>query len=65
MLNPLTEQVTEAFLKAARTQSDVVASRDHAAVKAMFDEVRSFFGDFTDRALEQSSYMIDRLVERL
>jgi len=27
--------------------------------------VRDFFGPFTHEALEQSSYLIDRLVERL
>jgi hypothetical protein len=26
--------------------------------------VRAFFGPFTDEALEQSSFLIDRIVER-
>ena len=30
----------------------------------MFEDVRSFFGAFTAEALEQSSYLIDRIVER-
>ena len=29
----------------------------------MFADVRAFFGDFTDEALEQSGFLIDRLVE--
>ena len=29
------------------------------------EEVRAFFGPFTHEALEQSSFLIDRLVERL
>ena len=64
MSNPLTSEVTEAFVRAATEHRAVVASGDTAGVTAMFEEVRGFFGDFTERALEQSSYMIDRLVER-
>jgi hypothetical protein len=30
----------------------------------MFQEVHDFFGAFTEQALEQSSFLIDRLVER-
>ena len=65
MSNPLTGKVTEAFVQAAAAHRDTVAATDHEAVTALFDRVREFFGDFTDRALEQSSYMIDRLVERM
>jgi chorismate mutase/prephenate dehydrogenase len=65
MSNPLTDKVTAAFVQAAAAHRDAVAGNDHEAVTALFDRVREFFGDFTDRALEQSSYMIDRLVERM
>jgi chorismate mutase/prephenate dehydrogenase len=64
MSNPLTSEVTEAFVRAATEHRAVVAAGDTAGVTAMFEQVRGFLGDFTDRALEQSSYMIDRLVER-
>ncbi len=64
MSNPLTREVTDAFVRAATEHQAVVVSGDTAGVTAMFEEVRGFLGDFTDRALEQSSYMIDRLVER-
>jgi hypothetical protein len=30
----------------------------------MFSEVHEHFGDFSEQALEQSSFLIDRLVER-
>jgi hypothetical protein len=30
----------------------------------MFAEVGAFFGAFTEQAMEQSSFLIDRLVER-
>ena len=65
MSNPLTDKVTEAFVQAAAAHRDALAANDHDAVTALFDRVREFFGDFTDRALEQSSHMIDRLVERM
>jgi chorismate mutase/prephenate dehydrogenase len=65
MSNPLTEKVTGAFVQAAAAHRDTLAANDHAAVAALFERVRGFFGDFTDGALEQSSYMIDRLVERM
>jgi chorismate mutase/prephenate dehydrogenase len=64
MSNPLTPKVTETFVRAAAAHRDAVNARDRDAVAAAFDQVRAFLGDFTDRALEQSSYMIDRLVER-
>ncbi len=64
MSNPLTAEVTAAFVRAAGEHEKIVRAGDSKAVTAMFEKVRGFFGDFTDRALEQSSYMIDRLVER-
>ena len=39
--------------------------RDQARFQAMFDEVRAFFGPFTDEAMQQSSYLIDRIVEHM
>ena len=64
MLNPDTAWVTEAFQRAAEELRDILARRDQASFNAMFEQVRSFFGDFTDEATEQSSFLIDRLVER-
>jgi len=64
MLNPRGGDVTTAFGSATREVADIIASGDQAAFDAMFDEVRGFFGSFTTEALEQSSYLIDRIVER-
>lgn len=64
MSNAATAEVTAAFIEAAKNIEQLVADGDHEAFKAMFTEVRSFFGPFTDQALEQSSFLIDRLVER-
>jgi chorismate mutase/prephenate dehydrogenase len=64
MRNPGTARVTAAFGDAAREIGEVLASGDQAAFQRMFDEVRGFFGEFSREAVEQSSYLIDRIVER-
>jgi chorismate mutase/prephenate dehydrogenase len=64
MGNPATPEVTETFNAAAREISDILATHDQAKFDAVFEEVRGFFGDFTREALEQSSFLIDRIVER-
>jgi len=64
MRNPRTGEVTEAFGEAARELADIIAHGDQPAFDGMFHEVRTYFGSFTTEALEQSSYLIDRIVER-
>ena len=64
MRNPQTSAVTGAFGAAARDVADVIARGDQAAFTQLFGEVRQFFGAFTDEAVEQSSFLIDRIVER-
>lgn len=63
--NPRTGDVTDAFNAAARELADILRRDDQARFQAMFEEVRAFFGPFTDEAVEQSSYLIDRIVERM
>ena len=63
MLNPDSERVIEGFQEAAAPLATVLATRDQTAFAQVFDEVREFFGDFTDEALDQSGFLIDRLVE--
>jgi chorismate mutase/prephenate dehydrogenase len=64
MRNPRTGEVTAAFEDAAREVADVLARGDREAFSALFAEVGRFFGPFTDEALIQSSFLIDRIVER-
>ena len=64
MLNPDTGMVTTAFEQAAGDLRTILAARDQAAFSQMFEQVRAFFGDFALEATEQSSFMIDRLIER-
>ena len=63
MLNPRTADVTGAFRDAAEELSEILGAGDQQRFDAMFDEVRRFFGGFTEEALEQSRFLIDRLVE--
>jgi chorismate mutase/prephenate dehydrogenase len=64
MRNPRTGEVTAAFRDAAAELASVLGDGDQAAFERIFDEVRAYFGDFTETALEQSSHLIDRIVER-
>ena len=64
MSNPHTEGVTEAFTAAASEVQKLIATSDEDGFRQVFEEVRSFFGPFANTALTESSYLIDRLVER-
>ena len=64
MSNPETARVTDTFVRAADELRVSVASGDRDAFARVFEHVHDFFGDFTERAMEQSSFLIDRLVER-
>jgi prephenate dehydrogenase len=64
MRNPELGAVTDAFRGAAAELAEVLRTGDQSAFEVMFAEVRAFFGDFTETALEQSSHLIDRIVER-
>jgi chorismate mutase/prephenate dehydrogenase len=65
MRNPAVPHVTAGFQRAAREVTDILISGDRDRFRSLFTEVRDFFGPFTHEALEQSSFLIDRLVERL
>lgn len=64
MRNPLSGEVTAAFGASVQELATVIAEGDQQAFTRLFDEVRAFFGDFTAEALVQSSFLIDRIVER-
>ncbi|HSJ64266.1 MAG TPA: bifunctional chorismate mutase/prephenate dehydrogenase [Gemmatimonadaceae bacterium] len=65
MWNPGTPSVADGLQAAAREVADILASGDASRFHAMFEEVRAYFGTFTEEALVQSAFLIDRLVERL
>ncbi len=64
MRNPRTREVTAAFEAAVRELAAIIAEGDQTAFNRLFEDVRGFFGDFTAEAVEQSSFLIDRIVER-
>lgn len=63
MLNPDSQHVISIFREAAADLSEILADGDQAAFDQVFADVRAFFGGFTEEALEQSGFLIDRLVE--
>ncbi len=64
MNNTLTPKMTEAFIQSAKQLADIVSRKDTAAFEEMFVTIQKQFGSFTQDALEQSSFLIDRMVER-
>ena len=63
MLNPDSNRVIDEFCKAAADLAEILAAGDQEAFDQVFADVRGFFGEFTEEALEQSGFLIDRLVE--
>jgi chorismate mutase/prephenate dehydrogenase len=63
MLNPDASRIIDLFQAAASDLADILARQDQRAFDAVFANVRAFFGEFTDEALDQSGFLIDRLVE--
>lgn len=64
MSNPQTPGVTAEFIAAAQELREAVTGGDRETFRRLFAEVQRHMGDFRDQALDQSSYLIDRLVER-
>jgi chorismate mutase/prephenate dehydrogenase len=64
MRNPRAGEVTSTLRAAAEEVAGVIERCDQEGFTALFDEVRAFFGPFTTEALQQSTYLIDRIVER-
>lgn len=64
MRNGGTRGVTDTFRAAADEIAGVLQSGDQARFEALFEEVRAYFGEFTREAIAESSFLIDRLVER-
>ena len=64
MNNPESEKVLNALQTAGEELRAVVLSKDSERFNKIFAEVHTHFGNFSEQALEQSSFLIDRLVER-
>ena len=68
-VNPETPQITTAFREALNEWIDIAQPpddlQDSEQFNSAFREVSEYFGSFSKQALDQSGYLIDRLVERL
>lgn len=64
MNNSETETVFNALQSAGEELRSIVLTKDREKFRALFAEVHDHFGGFSEQALEQSSFLIDRLVER-
>ncbi len=64
MNNPETERILHALQNAGDELREIVLNKDTDKFREMFAQVHDHFGDFSEQALEQSSFLIDRLVER-
>ncbi len=64
MSNPATPAVVRAFIAAAEAQHAALSAGDRDAFRTVFERVRARLGPLTARAMSESSFLIDRLVER-
>jgi chorismate mutase/prephenate dehydrogenase len=64
MSNPNTPAVVETFRQAAEEFDTLLKQGDQAAFDRTFAEVTDFFGSFAQKALHESTHLIDRMVER-
>ncbi|MGB0678463.1 MAG: bifunctional chorismate mutase/prephenate dehydrogenase [Polyangiales bacterium] len=63
MLNPAAQRAIALFEAVSGELASLIRRGDQRAFAAVFTEVRSFFGAFTAEALEQSRFLVDRLIE--
>ena len=65
MNNPRVDEVLQTYRAAADALAKTIEARDRDGFRQMFEEVRGYYGErFRREATEQSSFLIDRLVER-
>ena len=62
--NPNAREIVECFQSSLESWRQAVESGDLVAFEGLFEETHTFFGEVSEKAMEQSTYLIDRLVER-
>ena len=62
--NPNAKDVVTAFQESLTEWQCAVEQGDLVAFEQLFTETHDYFGDVSEHAMEQSSYLIDRLIER-
>lgn len=64
MANPNRAEVAGKLEESLIAWRQAVDTDNQQNFDELFEEVHAYFGEFSERALEQSTYLIDRLVER-
>lgn len=64
LANPNGKAIVAEFEASLASWRSAVESGDLVAFETLFEETHDYFGEVSEHALEQSSYLIDRLVER-
>ena len=64
LANPNAREIVEGFQSSLESWRAVVESGDLVAFGGLFEETHEFFGEVSEKAMEQSTFLIDRLVER-
>ena len=64
MANPNGKDIVRAFSESLQAWREAVETGDLVAFERLFEETHAFFGDHSKEAMEQSSYLIDRFIER-
>lgn len=62
--NPNRQAIVDGFQASLESWKAAVESGDLVAFEHLFEETHAYFGEVSEHAMEQSSYLIDRLVER-
>jgi len=65
MENPRRNDVIDAFAQRVDRLAQQVRAGDREAFMREFRRVSAYFGDFKDQAMEESAYLIARMVERM
>lgn len=64
LAEPERAALLERFLESAITNLPMLKARDKAGFEAEFRRVATWFGPFADQAIRESSWLIEKLVER-
>ena len=64
LANPNGKDIVRAFSESLEAWREAVEAGDLVAFERLFEETHAFFGEHSEEAMEQSSYLIDRFIER-
>ena len=64
LATPNSAEVVRSFTESLASWQAAVEAGDLVAFERLFEETHAFFGEHSEEAMEQSSYLIDRFIER-